>query len=215
MEEWLSSDEHNVVGIHCRAGKGRTRTFVCSYLVYSRVCGSADEAIDLFNHRRIHSPQGDRFPVVVIPSQRRYISYVGSLMRLHNGSLPPQQQQRTVRSVQVLGFEEVFYDDLVMEIVQEGQVVFQSLPRSFNTQAHVTSLGDAVVVSGDVLFRFQSPLLEGDWEGCSFFFHLHTAFIEGNKFEGGREDVGNAFRWKNRDVYTESFKVIVIFDDAV
>jgi len=41
MHEYLSEDENNVVAIHCKGGKGRTGTMICTWLVE---CGNFEEA---------------------------------------------------------------------------------------------------------------------------------------------------------------------------
>ena len=41
MHEFLSEDPENVVAIHCKGGKGRTGTLICTWLVE---CGQFDEA---------------------------------------------------------------------------------------------------------------------------------------------------------------------------
>ena len=35
MHKHLKNDARNVVVVHCLAGKGRTGTAICSYLIYS------------------------------------------------------------------------------------------------------------------------------------------------------------------------------------
>ncbi len=48
---WLGKDPQNVAVVHCKAGKGRTGTMICSYLVHA-VC-----FLDLEQHTvSWHSP---------------------------------------------------------------------------------------------------------------------------------------------------------------
>ncbi|KAI8628218.1 phosphatases II [Xylariaceae sp. FL1651] len=61
-----------VVVVHCKAGKGRSGTMACSYLIAE--CGwTPEEAIARFTERRMRPKFG---PGVSIPSQLRWISYV-------------------------------------------------------------------------------------------------------------------------------------------
>lgn len=41
VEEWMEQDKQNVIAIHCKGGKGRTGTMICTWLVH---CGVFDEA---------------------------------------------------------------------------------------------------------------------------------------------------------------------------
>ncbi len=46
--EFLIKNVYNVAGIHCKAGKGRTGTVICAYLVYNGECETADQALALY-----------------------------------------------------------------------------------------------------------------------------------------------------------------------
>lgn len=41
VQEWMDRDKRNVIAIHCKGGKGRTGTMICTWLVH---CGVFDEA---------------------------------------------------------------------------------------------------------------------------------------------------------------------------
>lgn len=64
--------EKRVVVVHCKAGKGRSGTMTCSYLISQ--CGwTAEDALARFTQRRMRPSFGAG---VSIPSQLRWISYV-------------------------------------------------------------------------------------------------------------------------------------------
>ena len=64
--------EGRVVVVHCKAGKGRSGTVSCSYLI-SEEGWRAEDALKRFTERRMRPGFGAG---VSIPSQLRWISYV-------------------------------------------------------------------------------------------------------------------------------------------
>lgn len=72
MRNWLSEGEERVVVVHCKAGKGRSGTMACSYLIAE--CGwEPGEALARFTERRMRPGFGQG---VSIPSQLRWVGYV-------------------------------------------------------------------------------------------------------------------------------------------
>ncbi len=66
----MKADEKNVVGIHCKAGKGRTGLAIAAYLVHCKAFRTATEALAKFGDERTHNGKG-----VTIPSQMRFVHY--------------------------------------------------------------------------------------------------------------------------------------------
>jgi len=72
MRNWLHAKEGRVVVVHCKAGKGRSGTASCSYLI-SEEGWSVHKALQRFTERRMRPNMGKG---VSIPSQLRWIGYV-------------------------------------------------------------------------------------------------------------------------------------------
>jgi len=70
MDLWLNNDKENIAVVHCRAGKGRTGTMICIYLLHLKLFNSPFDAINEFSQIRFKNSDG-----VTIPSQKRYIEY--------------------------------------------------------------------------------------------------------------------------------------------
>lgn len=52
IDTYLSEDDTRVVNIHCLAGKGRTGTVICCYLLYSGRFKSADTVLTYYKRKR-------------------------------------------------------------------------------------------------------------------------------------------------------------------
>ncbi|KAK6537459.1 Telomerase protein component 1 [Orbilia ellipsospora] len=72
MRNHLKQDKKNVAVVHCKAGKGRTGTVTCSYLI-SEEGWSKEDALERFTKKRMRPQFGAG---VSIPSQLRYVDYV-------------------------------------------------------------------------------------------------------------------------------------------
>lgn len=52
IDEFVGNDKQNVVGIHCKAGKGRTGIMICCYLLYSKLFLNSYEAMRYYGFMR-------------------------------------------------------------------------------------------------------------------------------------------------------------------
>jgi len=80
--------ENRLVVVHCRGGKGRTGSLCCAWLLYTRTCEDADDALNMFALERTELKLGKKkLQGVDTPSQRRYVQCVHALLSKHNSYL--------------------------------------------------------------------------------------------------------------------------------
>ncbi|KAK7208030.1 protein-tyrosine phosphatase-like protein [Myxozyma melibiosi] len=77
IHKFLSQNPENVAVLHCKAGKGRSGTIFCAYMI-AQHRWTAQNALAHFTARRMRSGFGEG---VSILSQRRWISYVETWSR--------------------------------------------------------------------------------------------------------------------------------------
>uniref|UniRef100_A0AAY4B9M2 Tensin 1 n=1 Tax=Denticeps clupeoides TaxID=299321 RepID=A0AAY4B9M2_9TELE len=72
MDTWLNTEPHNVVVLHNKGNRGRTGVVVASYMHYSNISGSADQALDRFAMRRFYEDKA-------LPMSQ-YVQYFSGLL---------------------------------------------------------------------------------------------------------------------------------------
>uniref|UniRef100_A0A8C4ZFV8 Tensin 3 n=1 Tax=Gadus morhua TaxID=8049 RepID=A0A8C4ZFV8_GADMO len=77
MEGWLNTDPLHVVVIHCRGGKGRIGVVISSFIHFTDISASADQALDRFAMRKYYD---DKVSALMTPSQKRYVWILNSLL---------------------------------------------------------------------------------------------------------------------------------------
>jgi protein-tyrosine phosphatase len=187
LDSWLKADPLNVGVVHCLAGKGRTGTVLCSYLLYSGAFEEAAEALHFFGNKRSCTKSG-----VEQPSQIRYVSYLKQVISGHsprpktrwlqrvimrpvpafshlNGVRPILQICDTTRYPETLIFSSSWFDKETRHIdPEEGKVEYHM---------NVRCKGDVVVRCFHVSTRFRSMTTTVPMFRAQF----HTGFLPDRK----------------------------------
>jgi protein-tyrosine phosphatase len=130
--EITNSENDRVVVVHCRAGKGRSGTMACSYLITE--CGwKVEEALVRFTERRMRPGFG---PGVSIPSQLRWIGYVDRWAR---GEKVYVDRQIEILEIHVWGLRDGV-KVAVEGYIEEGKVI---------KTLHIFSKKERIVVEGN------------------------------------------------------------------
>ncbi|XP_045064159.1 putative tyrosine-protein phosphatase TPTE isoform X1 [Coregonus clupeaformis] len=225
VRAWMAADPNNIIAIHCKGGKGRTGTLVCTWLVDSDQFESAQDSLDYFGERRTDKSRSSKFQGVETPSQSRYVGYYEVMKTKFNRQLPPEQSLKikSIRIHSIAGVGKGNGSDLKVKIIVRKELVFQCVCAKqqncavfpdVGNNAVVISLQEGPVVSGDVKVMFESSAgLPKGYEDCPFYFWFNTSFIEDNRLVLSREELDNPHKAKTWDLYKEDFGVTLSFSE--
>lgn len=101
VDAFLRKSPENVVIIHCKGGKGRTGTMICTHFLYSGFADTAEKALLHFGKQRT-SDDAQSFQGVESPSQARFVEYFAQLVQRARAAkaviaLPPAKKVRITK----------------------------------------------------------------------------------------------------------------------
>ncbi|CAJ0940506.1 unnamed protein product [Ranitomeya imitator] len=164
VRSWMAEDPKNVIAIHCKGGKGRTGTMVCTYLVDSDQFESAKESLDYFGERRTDTSVSTKFQGVETPSQSRYVCYYEILKNKYNLQMPPEKSLR-IRSIRIHSIEGIGKNngsDIKVQIIVKKELVFQCVCETQdNCKEFITAKQGLLQASPDNLCN---PTPSNDWQ---------------------------------------------------
>jgi phosphatidylinositol-3,4,5-trisphosphate 3-phosphatase/dual-specificity protein phosphatase PTEN len=120
MRDWMKGNDDRVCVVHCKAGKGRSGTVSCSYLISEEGWTAAD-AMQRFTEKRMRPGFGAG---ISIPSQVRWVGYVD---RWTKGNKLYVERQVEVLEVHVWGLRDG------VKIAVEGYVDEGKVIKNFHT----------------------------------------------------------------------------------
>uniref|UniRef100_A0A8D3C438 Transmembrane phosphatase with tensin homology n=1 Tax=Scophthalmus maximus TaxID=52904 RepID=A0A8D3C438_SCOMX len=129
VREWMSAHPKNIIAIHCKGGKGRTGTLVCTWLIDSDQFESAQDSLEYFGERRTDKSRSSKFQGVETPSQSRYVGYYEIMKTRFNRQLPPSKLLgiKSIRIHSIAGVGKGDGSDLRVKIIVKKELVFQCI----------------------------------------------------------------------------------------
>lgn len=196
VDSWLSSDKDHVAVIHCLAGKGRTGTVICSYLLLSKICKTSKEALEYFRNKR----SGETQTSVDEPSQIRYIEYYEAYLK--GKDLSPKKLN--LKQILIQSLDEYYFNSQIQieiyEFSKNENNTYQKNLLKLSKEITVLKGNDLLFplnfeVNGDVVidcicnWRFTSEVL--------FRYAFHTAFVEQGTIITERNDLDETYKLKS------------------
>ncbi|CAM4598623.1 unnamed protein product [Leuciscus chuanchicus] len=207
MENWLSADPLHVVVIHCRGGKGRIGVVISSFVHFTDVSASADQALDRFAMRKFYD---DKVSALMTPSQRRYVWILNSLL---SGSIKMNTCPLFLHCVILQGFDRAAVCQPYVKVYQAMQVVYVSgiyHMGAGHRDRICIALEPAQMLKGDIMvkgFR-QSSRSERD---VMFRVQFHTGAVQAYSLVFQKDDMEHA----NKDArFPDYGKVELVFSDG-
>lgn len=81
---FMGQSNENAIAVHCRGGKGRSGVMCCAWLLYTKECATADQAMAKFALSRTEMRTHGKLQGVETPSQKRYVYQVDQLLKKQN-----------------------------------------------------------------------------------------------------------------------------------
>lgn len=204
VDEFLK-DPDNVVGIHCKAGKGRTGCMIAAYLVHTGM--TAVDALQHFGHARTHNAKG-----VTIPSQMRYVHYYEQYLK-HGPPEVHTYQITHIRLITVPNFDVGGGCDPYFQVRVDGKKIY-------DYRKHVKRIKhckkerfvDLDVSTHNLRVRNNVKLLFFDQDAMSAddkMFHVwfHTGYIENNYLCFQKSVLDKACKDKKNRHFRPGFKL--------
>ncbi|KAH8287857.1 hypothetical protein KR018_002681, partial [Drosophila ironensis] len=220
VDLWLKEDSLNVVAVHCKAGKGRTGTMICAYLLFSGLQKSAEDALAWYDQKRTKDRKG-----VTIPSQRRYVQYFSKLVC---SSVPYSKISLNVCEIR-------FSESSFLQNLGTVQCSVSELHDSATENARQHSLETytidfqksfvlpmSLVVTGDIKFE----LAQKSSRKIICHFWLNTYFVANSSVceSDGRvnkyvlilhkSEIDDVHKDREHKSFSEDFKISISFEDA-
>ncbi|KAM8770564.1 tensin-3 isoform 2-T5 [Rhynchonycteris naso] len=208
QESWLNSDPQHVVVIHCRGGKGRIGVVISSYMHFTNVSASADQALDRFAMKKYYD---DKVSALMQPSQKRYVQFLSGLL---SGTVKMNASPLFLHFVILHGtpsFDTGGACRPFLKLYQAMQPVYTSGIYNVgpeNQSRIYIAIEPAQLLKGDVMVKCYHKKYRSATRDLIFRLQLHTGAVQGCGLVFGKEDLDGA---STDDRFPADGKVELVF----
>ena len=212
-KEFLDESDENVVAIHCKAGKGRTGTFICCLLLYLGIFDTADESMKYYGLMRMGAEKG-----VSVPSQKRYVNYFEQIVK---NKIPTPINSKSIcitelKIYTVPRFSKLGSSCTPTFIIQNGKKNYKYSDYNKKKTTYNCSLESidfplgksGFSVAGDVLITFYHLQFFGKDKMFKFWFNTHF-LSDSCVLEIEKKGLDKAFKDKENKLFSPKFKIAV------
>ena len=214
-KNFLDEDENNIVAVHCKAGKGRTGTFICCLLFYMKVFETVDECLQYYGMMRAENGKG-----VTIPSQIRYINYF-EIMLKNNMEHPIIFVKKNIKKIRMFtmpmfhkGYTPIFTIQNNGKTYNSGKKNTIVEGKGFDAVIDF-DIDEGFIVEGDIQVIFYRMRIIRKKENI-FKFWFNSNFIpnDNNIYEFKKKYIDNACKDTECKYFKDEFKIEVYFEDV-
>ncbi|RXM99488.1 Tensin-3, partial [Acipenser ruthenus] len=211
MENWLNSDSQHVVVIHCKGGKGRIGVVISSYMHFTNISASADQALDRFAMRKFYD---DKVSALMQPSQKRYVQFLSGLL---SGSMKMNTSPLFLHYVVLHGipsFDSGGVCRPFLKIYQAMQPVYTSGIYNVgqeNQSRICIVLEPAQLLKGDIMVKCYHKKFRSATRDVVFCLQFHTGSVQGYGLVFGKEELDNA---NKDDRFPDYGKIELVFSGS-
>uniref|UniRef100_A0A3Q1M305 Tensin 3 n=2 Tax=Bos taurus TaxID=9913 RepID=A0A3Q1M305_BOVIN len=208
QEAWLNSDPQHVVVIHCRGGKGRIGVVISSYMHFTNVSASADQALDRFAMKKFYD---DKLAALMQPSQKRYVQFLSGLL---SGTVKMNASPLFLHFVILHGtpnFDSGGVCRPFLKLYQAMQPVYTSGIYNVgpeNQSRIYIAIEPAQLLKGDIMVKCYHKKYRSATRDVIFRLQFHTGAVQGYRLVFAKEDLDNASK---DDRFPDNGKIELVF----
>ncbi|XP_054551677.1 tensin-3 isoform X2 [Talpa occidentalis] len=208
QESWLNSDPQHVVVIHCRGGKGRIGVVISSYMHFTNVSASADQALDRFAMKKFYD---DKVSTLMQPSQKRYVQFLSGLL---SGTVKMNASPLFLHFVILHGtpnFDTGGVCRPFLKLYQAMQPMYTSGVYNVgpeNQNRIYIAIEPAQLLKGDIMVKCYHKKYRSATRDVVFRLQFHTGAVQGYSLVFGKEELDSASK---DDRFPNNGKIELVF----